>query len=596
MFRKKILEKMSTPDSLDQLLVVVTPKSELTLGALAATLVVTIVWSCVAEIPVTVDGQGILLEPRSIRTIQAPSSGNITDLLHLVGDQVKAGEVIARIDQSEMARPLEQQVARYLSTRRFNTRVLEQAARKRDLELELNTQGLDANRRDIETLQKLRTKVGAQLDAVNALQALELAKSRQLLQKLKAANTRQLANVTALVDEGVVSVSRLMGAEASVADIEGRIGELDIRIKQTEMSKLESEQRDLKLGQELTALEATRQQLTIRRQQIQQEYEVEEQRKRQELEEMAASIRLTREKLHRLGSVRSPYAGKILEVTISVGQHVSGGGRVAMLHTEAQHPVQRLELAPDTAGGTFVLLVEGHETGPLPYNASSEQVLAALLALPPVKAQGGKIAATGRLPQEPIDFRFVEPPTRPGASEFLDLAVKDADLYSDDEVPAFASITSLADRIPEEDLKHLGFFPIGQGLKVAAGMEIRVTPSNVERQRFGSIIGKVIDVSPFPVTSEGIVNVVGSSEVAKSLISGGGTILVTAELEKDPKSVSGFQWTSQGPPQRFSPGTTTQCRITVENRRPITFVIPLLRKWLLGQGDKLPTPTAIPGG
>ena len=41
----------------------------------------------------------------------------------------------------------------------------------------------------------------------------------------------------------------------------------------------------------------------------------------------------------------------------------------------------------------------------------------------------------------------------------------------------------------------------------------------------------------------------------------------------------------------LSAGTATTCRITVEQRRPITFAIPLLRKWFLGESDQ-----AGPGG
>lgn len=594
MFRKKILEKMSTPDSLDQLLVVVTPRAELTLGALTATLVIAVVWSCVAKIPVTVDGRGILLEPRSIRTVQSPGSGQVTDIAVIVGDQVKAGDVLARIDQTEMARPLDQQIARFLSVKRFNERALEQAAEKRDLELKLNSQSLEGNARDIATLTEIREKVKAQLQAVNALQALELAKSRRLLGRMKNANDRQLENVNTLMAEGVVSMSRKLAAESSVAEIENRMGELDVRIKQTELSRLEAEQRDLSLRQELTGLEVTRQQLQIRRQQIEHEYQSEVQRRTQEVEELASQIRLTREKLYRMTTVRSSFSGKILEIAITVGQNVAAGGRVAMIHIDAQEPFHRLELAPDTGSGQFVLAVHGESTAPLDFDASAADIQAALEGLREVRDAKRAIRVTGDLTKGPVDIGFAEPPASEEDDVFLDLTVRDAGLYSIDGVPAFAALTALADRVPEQELKHLGFFPIGQGLKVAPGMDIRVTPSNVERQRYGSIMGKVTEVSPFPVTGEGVANVVGSTDIAKSLVERGGTILVVADLERDEENFSGFKWTSKGPDLRFSAGTTTQCRITVEERRPITFVIPLLRKWFLGEGTKLEPPPGMP--
>ncbi|MCJ8279057.1 MAG: NHLP bacteriocin system secretion protein, partial [Rivularia sp. ALOHA_DT_140] len=53
-----------------------------------------------------------------------------------------------------------------------------------------------------------------------------------------------------------------------------------------------------------------------------------------------------------------------------------------------------------------------------------------------------------------------------------------------------------------------------------------------------------------------------------------------AKLEIDSKTLSGYKWSSsQGPRLEVSPGTTTTVRVTVEERAPITFVLPILREW-----------------
>ncbi|MBE8965191.1 hypothetical protein IQ277_02720 [Nostocales cyanobacterium LEGE 12452] len=52
-------------------------------------------------------------------------------------------------------------------------------------------------------------------------------------------------------------------------------------------------------------------------------------------------------------------------------------------------------------------------------------------------------------------------------------------------------------------------------------MKLQVTPSTVQRKRFGDIIGAVTDVSAFPVTKEGALSVVGSSELVQGLMSQG---------------------------------------------------------------------------
>ncbi len=60
----------------------------------------------------------------------------------------------------------------------------------------------------------------------------------------------------------------------------------------------------------------------------------------------------------------------------------------------------------------------------------------------------------------------------------------------------------------------------------------------------------------------------------------GGKIEAMAKLELDSKTFSGYQWSSsKGPQLEITTGTTTTVRVTVEQRAPITFVLPILREW-----------------
>jgi hypothetical protein len=60
-FRKAALERLSSPEQLDQLMQVTTPKGWLALIALTGLLVMVVVFGFVARIPITVTGQCILL-------------------------------------------------------------------------------------------------------------------------------------------------------------------------------------------------------------------------------------------------------------------------------------------------------------------------------------------------------------------------------------------------------------------------------------------------------------------------------------------------------------------------------------------------------
>jgi NHLM bacteriocin system secretion protein len=127
-------------------------------------------------------------------------------------------------------------------------------------------------------------------------------------------------------------------------------------------------------------------------------------------------------------------------------------------------------------------------------------------------------------------------------------------------------------------LISLTYFPIQAGKRIRAGMTIYVTPDTVARERFGSILGTVTSVSPFPVTKAGAASLVGNAEVADALIAQGPAIEVAAELVQDASTPSGYRWSSQGPALQITSSTTAVGRVVIEQRAPITYLIPLLRE------------------
>jgi len=150
-------------------------------------------------------------------------------------------------------------------------------------------------------------------------------------------------------------------------------------------------------------------------------------------------------------------------------------------------------------------------------------------------------------------------------------------------------ILSLTSDESTRAMKNLCYFSVKDGKKIKQGMTIQVTPSTVKRERYGSIIGEVVSVSSFPVSREAAMNIVGSKELAFALTGQGAMIEVETKLQGalSPDSESGYEWTSKNPPVAMSQGTTTVNRVRVDDRAPITYVLPLIRTWLQGQKDDI---------
>lgn len=128
------------------------------------------------------------------------------------------------------------------------------------------------------------------------------------------------------------------------------------------------------------------------------------------------------------------------------------------------------------------------------------------------------------------------------------------------------------------DLHCVAYFTVNDGKRVETGQTVQVTPDTVKRERFGSIVGRVESVEIYPVTTESVVSLVGNRELAESLTSGGKLVQARIRLERNPQTRTGFAWTtSRGPDLLISCGTTAGARVVVEERRPISYIVPFLR-------------------
>ncbi|WP_019503708.1 NHLP bacteriocin system secretion protein [Pleurocapsa sp. PCC 7319] len=147
-------------------------------------------------------------------------------------------------------------------------------------------------------------------------------------------------------------------------------------------------------------------------------------------------------------------------------------------------------------------------------------------------------------------------------------------------VEAGTRLASIDTDNQEGKLVGVTYFPVKDGKKVQPGMEVQVTPQTIKRERFGGIVGTVTKVSSFPITTEAAANVVGNPQIIAGLVPETEPVVIqiSAKLDLNPRTFSGYEWSSsEGPKLKISSGTTTSARVKVEERAPISFVFPILR-------------------
>jgi HlyD family secretion protein len=107
-FRKVALDRLASPEQLDQLLPVTDRRGWLALLAFAALIATAIGWSLRGTIPQNVSGTGILVASGGVLEVVPAAGGRITEVTVHVGDLVTRGQLVARMAQPEITARLDQ--------------------------------------------------------------------------------------------------------------------------------------------------------------------------------------------------------------------------------------------------------------------------------------------------------------------------------------------------------------------------------------------------------------------------------------------------------------------------------------------------------
>jgi len=276
-FRAAALDRLSTPEQLDKLLVVTSGRLWAALIGLWMLVGALLLWAIFGRLPITVDGTGILLSAAGLREVEALGNGVVEALPLRAGQLVAEGTLVARIRQPQ----LEQQVAQ------AHDRVLGLRAEVADrgafvaANTALETRRLDAERAD---LQRRQVAVQEQV--------------RFLEQRVTA---EREARTLGLVTETSVQAS-VQALEAARGDLAA----LQVSLQTNALQRLQTSNG----GSERIAEARTR---------------------LQDAERIEAALRL---QLDEASKVVSPYHGYVREVRASIGQLVSAGQAIVSIELD----------------------------------------------------------------------------------------------------------------------------------------------------------------------------------------------------------------------------------------------------------------------
>jgi len=137
LFRESALERLSSPEQLDQQLQVTSPRGWIALLALWSVLAAVIVWSIVGSVPTREEGQGIIVVGGGLRVVVSPGKGRLRSIDVVVGDALDPGDVVGAISQQTLEDELEEATSQLVELQAQNRRHAEFDQREEDLQASL---------------------------------------------------------------------------------------------------------------------------------------------------------------------------------------------------------------------------------------------------------------------------------------------------------------------------------------------------------------------------------------------------------------------------------------------------------------------------
>lgn len=105
--------------------------------------------------------------------------------------------------------------------------------------------------------------------------------------------------------------------------------------------------------------------------------------------------------------------------------------------------------------------------------------------------------------------------------------------------------------------------------KLKVGMSVQATPSDLKREEYGYMYGRITDIDRLPVSKEEIEQLFKLSELSASIYPSETAFMVKILLEADPNSADGIRW-SQRSSQKVRVPIGTFCQLQIVSRtRPI---------------------------
>jgi HlyD family secretion protein len=277
-FRQVALERLSSPERIDQAWRVTTPKEWLALLGIFFFLGAVVAWSFEGSLATKVTAQGVIIRRGGVINVVASGSGLVARLDVKTGDTVQANQVIAKIAQPALMERIKVTEGALADAQHERERALRVRTDSARLQLNALARQRENAEREIETLQ-------AQIRIVDE----QIPVDEQLLSR------------------GLITKQQSLLAKQKKVTLEGQVAAEQALIKQLDAQQFTTENQP-------------------------KESDIDMQARITDLERNLVSLR---EDLSTTSNVVSPYTGQVLELKVYRGSAVAEGTPIVSIQPDA---------------------------------------------------------------------------------------------------------------------------------------------------------------------------------------------------------------------------------------------------------------------
>jgi HlyD family secretion protein len=267
-FRGVSIERLSSPEQLDQLLKVNSTRSWAALLAVLVLVSMTVVWAFRGSIATTAPGQGVIVRTGGVLNVVSSGSGVVASLNIKVRDRIRKNQVIAQVAQPALVERI-----------RATAEAIAEAERQRAVASQIRS-----------------GSAKLQMDALNR-QRENADREIKVLQEQAKLVSEQIPVEAELLAKGLLTRQQTIATQQKLVEIEGRIAAIgaDLKRYDSEQFAIESQplQADVEMQSRVTSLER----------------------------ELAG----LRKELEIAADVVSPYSGEVTELRVAPGSAVTAG-------------------------------------------------------------------------------------------------------------------------------------------------------------------------------------------------------------------------------------------------------------------------------